>query len=374
MVAGPICFVVGARPNFMKAAPVYKALAGLDIDLLLLHTGQHYDAEMSDVFLAQLDLPAPDVFLGVGSGTHAEQTARALVAIEEVLVERRPDLVVVSGDVNSTLAGALAAVKLHTPVAHLEAGLRSFDWKMPEEQNRRLADHMSALLLTHSASAVENLRREGITDGVHLVGNTMIDTLHAHLGAARAARPWERLELGPGSYALVTLHRPELVDDDELLAATADGLITLHDSYPVVFPVHPRTRGRLERLGLLSRLDAARVRLTAPLGYLAFLGLEAGARFVLTDSGGVQEETSALGIPCFTLRDTTERPVTVELGTNTVLGARPDRIAEIPGLLTTPKSASGIPLWDGRAGERAAKVLIGAVAEDREAAQMRLQV
>jgi UDP-N-acetylglucosamine 2-epimerase (non-hydrolysing) len=374
MVAGPICFVVGARPNFMKAAPVYKALAELDIDLLLVHTGQHYDAVMSNVFLAQLDLPAPDVFLGVGSGTHAEQTARALVAVEEVLVDHRPALVVVSGDVNSTLAGALAAVKLHTPVAHLEAGLRSFDWKMPEEQNRRLADHMSALLLTHSASAVENLRREGITEGVHLVGNTMIDTLHAHLDAARAERPWDRLELSPGSYALVTLHRPELVDDDELLAATATGLIALHDSYPVVFPVHPRTRGRLERLGLVSRLDAARVVVTAPLGYLSFLGLEAEARFVLTDSGGVQEETSALGVPCFTLRDTTERPVTVELGTNTVLGARADRIAEIPGLLTTPKTASEIPCWDGHAGERAAKVLIAAVAEDREAVLMRLQV
>jgi UDP-N-acetylglucosamine 2-epimerase (non-hydrolysing) len=374
MVAGPICFVVGARPNFMKAAPVYKALAALDIDLFLVHTGQHYDAEMSGIFLAQLDLPAPDVFLGVGSGTHAEQTARALVAVEEVLVDRRPALVVVSGDVNSTLAGALAAVKLRTPVAHLEAGLRSFDWKMPEEHNRRLADHMSALLLTHSASAVENLRREGITEGVHLVGNTMIDTLHAHLAAARATRPWERLELSPGGYALVTLHRPELVDNDELLAATANGLIALHDSYPVVFPVHPRTRARLERLGLLSRLDAARVVMTAPLGYLSFLGFEAEARFVLTDSGGVQEETSALGIPCFTLRETTERPVTVELGTNIVLGARADRIAEIPGLLATPKSSSEIPLWDGRAGERAANVLIGAVSGDREAVRMRLEV
>src|SRR5918995_175057 len=268
MVAGPICFVVGARPNFMKAAPVYKAMAELDVELLLVHTGQHYDVAMSNIFLAELDLPAPDLFLGVGSGTHAEQTARALVAIEQVLADRRPALVVVSGDVNSTLAGALAAVKLHIPVAHLEAGLRSFDRKMPEEHNRRLADHVSAVLLAHSESAVENLRREGITDGVHLVGNTMIDSLRAHLGAARAARPWEELGLAPGSYALVTLHRPELVDDDERLVAIADGLIGLQVSYPVVFPLHPRTHAHLNRLGLLPRLAAAGVLVTAPLGYL----------------------------------------------------------------------------------------------------------
>ena len=373
MVAGPICFVVGARPNFMKAAPVYKAMAELDVELLLVHTGQHYDVAMSNIFLAELDLPAPDLFLGVGSGTHAEQTARALVAIEQVLADRRPALVVVSGDVNSTLAGALAAVKLHIPVAHLEAGLRSFDRKMPEEHNRRLADHVSAVLLAHSESAVENLRREGITDGVHLVGNTMIDSLRARLGAARAARPWEELGLAPGSYALVTLHRPELVDDDERLVAIADGLIGLQDSYPVVFPLHPRTHGHLKRLGLLPWFAAAGVLVTGPLGYLPFLGLEAEARFVLTDSGGVQEETSALGVPCFTLRDTTERPVTVELGTNTLLGARADRITEIPGLLSAPKTATEIPLWDGLAGERAAEVLVGVLAEAREAFVFPLQ-
>jgi UDP-N-acetylglucosamine 2-epimerase (non-hydrolysing) len=367
MVAGPICFVVGARPNFMKAAPVYKAMAERDLELLLVHTGQHYDAEMSEVFLAELDLPAPDVFLGVGSGTHAEQTARALVAIEQVLADRRPALVVVSGDVNSTLAGALAAVKLHIAVAHLEAGLRSFDRRMPEEHNRRLADHLSVALLAHSDSAVENLRREGITEGVHLVGNTMIDSLREHLDAAYAAQPWERLGLEPGSYALVTLHRPELVDDDDRLVAMANGLIALHDSCTVVFPVHPRTHRHLARLGLLPRLGAAGVRLTAPLGYLPFLGLEAEAKFVLTDSGGVQEETSALGVPCFTLRDTTERPVTVELGTNTLLGARADRIADIPGLLSAQRTAAEIPLWDGLAGERAAEVLLAVLGAEREA-------
>jgi UDP-N-acetylglucosamine 2-epimerase (non-hydrolysing) len=350
----------------MKVAPVYRAMADLELEVLLVHTGQHYDAEMSSVFLAELELPAPDVFLGVGSGTHAEQTARALVAIEEVLLEWQPALVVVAGDVNSTLAGALAAVKLHIPVAHLEAGLRSFDRKMPEEHNRRLADHVSAVLLTHSDSAVENLAREGITEGVHLVGNTMIDSLRAHVGAARAARPWEVLGLDSGSYGLVTLHRPELVDDDARLVATADGLIALRESCAVVFPVHPRTHGHLVRLGLLARLVAAGVLVTDPLGYLSFLGLEAEAQFVLTDSGGVQEETSALGTPCFTLRDTTERPVTVELGTNTLLGTRPDRIAQIPSLLSAPKMAAEIPLWDGLAGERAAEVLVGVLAEEHD--------
>ena len=350
----------------MKAAPVYKLIAELDLELLLIHTGQHYDTGMSEVFVEDLDLPAPDVFLGVGSGTHGEQTARALVAIERVLVDRAPALVVVSGDVNSTLAGALAAVKLHIPVAHLEAGLRSFDRTMPEEHNRRLADHVSDVLLVHSESAVENLRHEGITDGVHLVGNTMIDSLRAHLDAARAARPWERLGVEAGSYGLVTLHRPELVDDDERLAATADGLIALQDSYPVVFPVHPRTRGHLGRLGLLPRLEAAGVLVIGPLRYPAFLGLESEARFVLTDSGGVQEETSALGVPCYTLRDTTERPVTVEFGTNTLLGARADRIAEIPRLLISPKTPTPIPLWDGFAGERAVEVLLGVLRAERE--------
>ena len=259
------------------------------------------------------------------------------------------------GDVNSTLAAALAAVKLRIPVAHLEAGLRSFDRDMPEEHNRRLTDHVSDVLLVHSESAIENLRAEGIVEGVHFVGNTMIDSVFAHVDAARAAQPWRELGLEAGGYALVTLHRPSLVDDDDRLAATVDGLIALRGSLPVVFPVHPRTRARLERLGLDRRLEGEGVTVTSPLGYLAFLGLEAEARLVLTDSGGVQEETSALGVPCFTLRDGTERPVTVELGTNTILGARPERIAEIPGLLGATAPAEPIPLWDGRAGVRAAR-------------------
>ena len=358
-MAGVVCFVVGARPNFMKAAPVLRALdAHGDVECALVHTGQHYDAEMSDVFLQQLDLPRPDVFLGVGSGTHAEQTARALVGIEQVLLERGPSLVVVSGDVNSTLAGALAAAKLQIPVAHLEAGLRSFDPTMPEEHNRRLTDHLSSLLLAHSASALDNLRAEGIAESsVHLVGNTMIDSLLAHVDTARGREPWRHLDVEPDLFGLVTLHRPSLVDDPNLLQETVTALIELAAFAPLVFPVHPRTLERLENLDALDRLERSNVVVIPPLGYLDFLGLEAEAQFVLTDSGGVQEETSALGVRCFTLRDTTERPVTVDLGTNTLLGLDPGRLVEIPALLARPRHAEPIPLWDGEAGVRAARVV-----------------
>jgi UDP-N-acetylglucosamine 2-epimerase (non-hydrolysing) len=352
-----ICFVVAARPNFMKVAPVYRSLAANGASLLLVHTGQHYDEVMSDVFVSGLGLPAPDVHLGVGSGSHAEQTARVLVGAEQVLLEREPSIVVVPGDVNSTLAVALAAVKVGTPVAHLEAGLRSRDWSMPEEHNRRLTDHVSSLLLATSADAVANLEAEGISDGVRLVGNTMIDSLLEHVDRALDAAPWHDFDLEPGSYALVTLHRPSLVDDDARLQATADGLVALAASLPVLFPVHPRTQARLEALGLVRMLGDGGVIVTPPLPYEAFLGLEARARIVLTDSGGVQEETSALGVRCFTLRDATERPVTVDLGTNTVLGATPERIAEIPALLGTPKPGGAIPLWDGKAGARAAAAI-----------------
>ncbi len=347
----------------MKTAPVHRAVAQLapELELLLIHTGQHYDTAMSDVFFRELGLPQPDVVLGVASGTHAEQTARALVGIEGVLEQERPALVVVAGDVNSTLAGALAAVKLHIPVAHIEAGLRSGDRLMPEEHNRRVADHLSTVLLAHSASAVDNLTGEGIVQGVHLVGNTMIDSVYTHLSGALAGRPWIELGVEPSAYVLVTLHRPSLVDDDGCLAATVEGLVALADELDVVFPVHPRTRARLEQLGKGRLLRAASVVMTQPLGYLAFLGLVAEARAVLTDSGGVQEETSALGVQCFTLRDNTERPVTVELGTNTLLGARPERIPELLDLLPASTGPAEIPLWDGHAGERAAAVLLDAL-------------
>jgi len=336
---------------------VHRALQQLDpaAEIVLVHTGQHYDPEMSAVFLDELGLPMPDVFLGVGSGTHGEQTARALAGVEGVLLERRPDLVVVPGDVNSTLAGALAAAKLQIPVAHLEAGLRSYDRRMPEEHNRVLTDHLSSVLLVHSEGAIGNLEREGIEAGIHFVGNTMIDSVLAHVEAARAAAPWEALGLEPGSYGLVTLHRPAVVDDPALLARVVEGLSALAAHAPVVFPVHPRTRARL---GRPDALEAAGLIPTSPLGYLAFLGLQAEARYVLTDSGGIQEETSALGIPCFTFRDLTERPVTVELGTNTVLGTDPAALERIPALLEERRSPREIPLWDGAAGPRAAEVLL----------------
>ena len=346
---GRICFVVGARPNFMKVAPVLHALEG---EPLLVHTGQHYDEAMSDAFVRELGLPEPDVFLGVGSGTHGEQIARALVGLERVLLDRRPTAVVVAGDVNSTLAGAIAAAKAGIPLAHIESGLRSFDPSMPEEHNRKLTDHLSQLLLAHSQSAVDNLKSEGIAaDTIELVGNTMIDTLVAHVDAAKAAEPWRRFGLDSGAYGLVTLHRPALVDDPQLLQETAEALAQLAADVPLVFPVHPRTRARL------GDVSAPGLHLAPPLGYHDFLGLEACARFVLTDSGGVQEETSALGVPCFTLRDSTERPVTTELGTNVVLGVRPDRVREIPALLAAGRPAGPIPLWDGRAGERAADAI-----------------
>ena len=354
-----VCFVVGARPNFMKSAPVHRELAALDpsLELVLLHTGQHYDESMSDVFFRELGMPVPDEFLGVGPGTHGEQTAKALVGIERVLQERAIDLCVVAGDVNSTLAGALAAVKLGVPIAHIEAGLRSFDRAMPEEHNRVLTDHVSDILLAHSEEAITNLQREGITSGVHLVGNTMIDSLLEHLETARARRSWGSFGVEPQRYALVTLHRPALVDDPEKLTAVTDGLIALAQIQPVLFPVHPRTLRNLEASGNEGRLRDAGVLVTEPLGYLDFLCLEADAAYVVTDSGGVQEETTALGVRCFTLRDSTERRVTEELGTNRVLGAKPERLLEIPKLLERPKPGDVVPGWDGSAGARAAEVL-----------------
>jgi UDP-N-acetylglucosamine 2-epimerase (non-hydrolysing) len=355
-VSARVCFVVGARPNFMKSGPVYRELAALDpsLELVLVHTGQHYDEAMSDVFFAELGLPRPDEFLGIGPGTHAEQTAKALVGVERVLREREIDLCVVAGDVNSTLAAALAAAKAGVGLAHIESGLRSFDRTMPEEHNRKLTDHLSDVLLTHSAEANDNLAHEGISaDSVHLVGNTMIDSLADHLERARAASPWERFDTAPGAYGLVTLHRPSLVDDPKRLAEVTGGVVELASDLPLVFPAHPRTLARLAASGDDDRLRDAGVRLSPPLGYHDFLGLEAEARFVVTDSGGVQEETSWLRVRCFTLRSTTERPITEELGTNTLI----EELSEIRALLETSKPGQEIPLWDGKAGMRAARVL-----------------
>jgi UDP-N-acetylglucosamine 2-epimerase (non-hydrolysing) len=352
-----IVYVVGTRPNFVKTAPVIGALRARLSEgrHAIVHTGQHYDRLMSAVFLEELGVPPPDHMLEVGSGSHAAMTARTMERLEPVLIEESPDLVIVPGDVNSTLAAALTAVKLGIPVAHVESGLRSFDLTMPEEVNRIVADRFSELLFLHSEEAVANLRTEGIPDErMHMVGNTMIDTLVALEDRFRAAGAAARLGVEPGSYVLVTLHRPALVDGP-LLPETVARLAALAAEMPVVFPVHPRTRKMMESVdaehpGLL---------LTEPLGYLEFLSLLADAGAVLTDSGGIQEETTYLGVPCFTLRANTERPVTVRAGTNTLLGLDPAAIAGIPTALSARAAAPSEPppLWDGHAADRIADVV-----------------
>jgi UDP-N-acetylglucosamine 2-epimerase (non-hydrolysing) len=348
-------YVVGARPNFVKTAPVVAAMRrSLPTDAhVLVHTGQHYDVEMSELFMEQLGMPEPEHRLGVGSGTHAVQTARALEALERVVLELQPDFAFVPGDVNSTLAAALVFAKLGVPYAHIESGLRSFDRAMPEEINRIVADEFAALLFAHSDEAVANLASEGIDSSrVHLVGNTMIDSLVAFEDRFRPLRTCRTLGLEPGEYLLVTLHRPNLVDG-QALGLVLEHLDAIAADMPVLFPVHPRTRLRLEE-GLYPR-----IKFTRPLGYLEFLSAEADARAVLTDSGGVQEETTYLGVPCLTLRSTTERPVTIRSGTNTLLGLDPDRVREIPELLASPSTRRDVPpLWDGRASERIVDVVV----------------
>jgi len=347
-----VVHIVGARPNYMKVAPVWAALEQLgNVEQQLVHTGQHYDREINDVFFDELPLPKPHHQLNVGSGSHGEQTARALVELEQLFVDLRPDLVIVPGDVNCTLAAALAAAKLQIAVCHLEAGLRSFDTTMPEEHNRRLTDHLSSLLLTHSEDANMNLVDEGIDPTkLAFVGNTMIDTLLANVEKARELQAWRELGLENRGYVLVTLHRPALVDDPGLMRRTLRGLEEIAHEFPVVFPVHPRTRERLNELVVRE----SRIQLVPPLSYTNFLSLQTGAAAVVTDSGGVQEETTVLGIPCFTLRDNTERPVTVTHGTNVVLGLSPERLKDVPELLRKARRGVVPPFWDGLAGRRAA--------------------
>jgi UDP-N-acetylglucosamine 2-epimerase (non-hydrolysing) len=358
-MSGRILHLVGARPNFVKMAPLVEALQGREgIDNLLAHTGQHYDQRMSDEILSDLGLPEPNFHLEVGSGRHGAQTARALERCESLMLETRPDLVVVAGDVNSTLAGALAAAKLGIGVAHLEAGLRSRDWAMPEEINRVLTDRLADVLLTHSPEAEPNLLAEGIDPGrIHLVGNTMIDSLRRFEDVAETRAVWERFDLVAATYVLVTLHRPSNVDDPARLRPIAGALMELADDKPVVFPIHPRTRAALASAGLLEDLQRAGVLLLEPLGYLDFLSLELGAGAVLTDSGGIQEETTALGVRCFTLRTTTERPVTVEAGSNVLLGDDPAAIAEVALTRRRFRRRGNVPHWDGAAAQRAADVL-----------------
>jgi UDP-N-acetylglucosamine 2-epimerase (non-hydrolysing) len=348
-------------------APVIRALeARGGVDQRIVHTGQHYDPRMSAEMLTDLRFPAPHVFLGVGSGPHGTQTAKVLEASERVLMQERPQLVCVGGDVNSTLAVALAASKLGIPVAHVEAGLRSNDWTMPEEINRVLTDRLSQLLFTHSPECAANLEAEGIQpDRVHFVGNTMIDSLRTYEAEAAERQPWRAAGVDEAEYVLVTLHRPSNVDGVAQLTRIVDALVELAGAVPVLFPVHPRTRRRLEVEGLLAALEQTGVQCLDPVGYLDFLGLELAAGAIVTDSGGVQEEASALGVPCFTLRPNTERPVTIAQGTNTLLGEDPAPIAGIrPD--GRPRRPAAIEGWDGNAGERVAEVIAATLAPEPE--------
>jgi UDP-N-acetylglucosamine 2-epimerase (non-hydrolysing) len=364
-----IALVAGARPNFMKVAPIVRALrCRKHRDWFLVHTGQHYDPSLSDVFFDELQLPKPDVWLGVGSGSHAEQTARVMTGFETVCRERTPDLVLVVGDVNSTMAATIVAAKLCIPVAHIEAGLRSRDRTMPEEVNRLVTDVLADYLFTTSEDADENLRDEGIpSHKIHFVGNVMVDSLLQHLECARRRDTLARLGLqaddgGIRPYAVLTLHRPSNVDHPETFGRLMQAVEHVARRVPVIFPVHPRTAGRVR-----GHTCAGDLRLVEPQGYLDFLALLAGARLVLTDSGGLQEETTVLGVPCLTMRENTERPVTVTLGTNVMVGTDPACIIEeadraLDGARDTRASSPRRipPLWDGHAAERIVNVLLGA--------------
>ncbi|MGV8073281.1 MAG: non-hydrolyzing UDP-N-acetylglucosamine 2-epimerase [Syntrophobacteraceae bacterium] len=357
-----IIHVVGARPNFMKVAPVMAALAECaNVSQVLVHTGQHYDANMSRIFFEELGLPKPDVNLEVGSGSHAMQTAQIMMRFEEVVLAQKPDMVLVYGDVNSTVASAVVCSKLGVSIGHVEAGLRSFDRTMPEEINRLLTDQIADLLFTPSKDGDENLLREGIApEKIHLVGNVMIDTLIRLLPVA-AARPFNGdMKVGPKSYGLITLHRPSNVDDPAGLKSIMEVLMDVSKDLPLVFPVHPRTRSRIAELDL-SISGNGRMHLVEPLGYLDFLKLQTEAAVVVTDSGGIQEETTYLGVPCLTVRENTERPITVEMGTNVLIGR--DMLSlrrEFAQVFNGGAKQGHVPpLWDGRAGERIAAVIAG---------------
>ncbi len=356
--------VVGARPNFMKIAAVMRAMQRQPgFDATLLHTGQHYDQAMSKLFFEELEIPKPDIFLGIGSGNHGEQTGRIMVEFEKVVLQNKPDLVVVVGDVNSTIACALVAVKQGVKVAHVEAGLRSYDRTMPEEINRILTDQISDLLFTTESSAESNLLKEGVDQAkIHFVGNVMIDTLFANLRKAGDSNILSKLSVGPKAFAVLTLHRPSNVDSHENLSTILQALASVQEQIPVVFPIHPRSQDRLEQFGLKPKLlEMPNLRVTGPLGYLDFLKLMSEAKFVMTDSGGIQEETTALGIPCLTLRENTERPITVTDGTNRVVGNDAMRIVEESMNLVAGKTLPGRrpQLWDGKASERIVRVLAG---------------
>lgn len=349
--------VVGARPNLMKVAPLIEQIECYpQLEQTLLHTGQHYDAKMSKIFFDELGIPRPDIYLNVGSGSHAEQTAKVMTAFEKQLIDDRPDLVVVVGDVNSTMACAITAAKLWIPVAHVEAGLRSFDRKMPEEINRLVTDALSDLLFTTSPDADENLLREGIVpEKIFFVGNVMIDTLNKHRARAEQLGTPARFGLTAGRYALLTLHRPSNVDNPVVFSGILEALTAIQQHLPILFPAHPRTTKRIAEFGFTERLaQAPNLHIVEPLGYLEFLDLMQHANLVLTDSGGIQEETTILGIPCLTLRENTERPVTIFHGTNRLVGTDPAQIiTAAQDVLTGDVETKRIPeLWDGHTAER----------------------
>lgn len=348
----------------MKMAPLLTAFRRRPerFDAKLIHTGQHYDSAMSDVFFEQLGLPAPDIDLGIGPGSHASQTGRIMLAFEKIVVEQKPDLVLVVGDVNSTIAAAIVSAKAGIPLAHVEAGLRSFDRRMPEEINRIVTDALASYLFVTEESGMANLEHEGVDPArVFLVGNVMIDTLNALLPRIRDRHMAAELGLGPGGYGVVTLHRPSNVDDEPTLARLVAALERIGSRLPLIFPAHPRTAERLARAGLGAQLARSSVRVVEPLPYVEFISLVADARLVLTDSGGIQEETTMLGVPCLTLRESTERPVTISLGTNRLVGADPEAAVRAAEAVLSEESGqrSYPPLWDGQAAERVANILGG---------------
>lgn len=351
-----IISVVGARPNFMKIAPIHRAFKKYSdsIKHLICHTGQHYDEKMSKIFFEDLGLPQPDFYLGVGSGSHAEQTANVMIKFEKVLLDEKPDMILVVGDVNSTIACSLTAAKLHIKIVHVEAGLRSGDRDMPEEINRVLTDAISDLLFVTEKSGIENLKNEGVNDQkVFFTGNVMIDSLAFFLEKANKSKIHDEMDLQKNNYVLVTLHRPSNVDNKEQLIKLIDLLNSIAEKRKVLFPIHPRTKNNLSEFNLLDKMNS-NILLTDPIGYLDFLALTSNAELILTDSGGIQEESTYLGIQCITLRTSTERPITVELGTNQLLGNDLDKakIAALEVLEGKIKKGEIPPLWDGKASER----------------------
>jgi UDP-N-acetylglucosamine 2-epimerase (non-hydrolysing) len=357
-----IIHVAGARPNFMKIAPIIKACKKeKDIKNILVHTGQHYDKNMSETFFHDLDLPEPDYNLNVGSGSHAVQTAHIMIAFEEVCLKEKPDLVIVVGDVNSTIACALVAKKLHIQVAHVEAGLRSGDMHMPEEINRILTDHISDYLFVTEEAGTTNLKQEGIAEGkTFLVGNVMIDALKNSADKIQQNKKREELGLQKKNYCVLTLHRPATVDDKETLSKVLHIIENVQQDTTIVWPLHPRTKKNIESFGLEQKIKKKNIIITEALSYLPFMNLVTDTAFILTDSGGIQQETTALGIPCITLRNTTELPITVSQGTNTLCGLDEKTIQQtIKEIKTGKYKKSKVPaLWDGKAAERIVKLLI----------------